>query len=112
MIRITQGTTVITIDADGIEIVDPGGGVDGQGVVALTRLPPSADAAITLDTEARTTGTGRSRYYVTVGDPPRRVIRNFRHSHGYDDASASRLRWTVGAGGFELAATPSVEVSG
>ena len=112
MIRITQGTTVITIDADGIEIVDPDGGVDGQGVVALSRLPSSEDAAITSRTTSRTTGRGTSYYWVTVGDPPRRVRRAFAHTHGYDDVSTERLRWTVGAGGFELADTPSMTVDG
>lgn len=108
MIRITQGTTVITIDADGIEIVDPGGGVDGQGVVALSRLPSSEDAAITFRTTSGTTGNGT--WYYWSGNPP--APTPFRHAHGYDDVSTERLRWTVGAGGFELADSPSMTVDG
>ena len=101
-VTLTAQDTVITVDDGGLEIADPGGGVSGDGVIALAALPGSVDAELThQDTSRRTDG---------ATDPTGRT-----HRHSYDDRSLQvgriYLRRT-GAHAIPIQDSPSIHVDG
>ena len=101
-VTVTAQETVITVDDGGLNISDPGGGVSGDGVLALAALPDNVDAELTHQTTSRTTGE--------VTDPTGR-----RHSHDYGDVHLQRGRIYLkrtGANSIPIQDSPSLHVDG